>query len=237
MDINLRLAGNRKYIYIVLSLVLILSGYFAWKYMHGIPAGKPDPAISSQETISAAKEENSVYKATVKTAAEKAKRDSEVIHEVNKKYVLVLSPDAVASDVVSELELFRYEQKSSSDIRETQPEEEIVFSYVPEGWQTPEPGYWTNESSGRLILEGLRTWRMDRDHWKSAYIAQNEASVEYAESTSDKLRTLEEQFESNKQEIVKSKYPGFGVFAGPAYTSGGNFQFAVGVGVVWKFWP
>lgn len=234
MDVNLRLQGDRnkkKYIYAVVLMILILFGYFLWAHIR-----EPVSVISPQKTISAAREENVEYKAAVKTAAEKTKRDSSVLREENKKYVIALSPDAVASAVTSELTVFQSEQTSSED-KKTQPDNEVVFYYVPEGWQSAEPGYWANEDSGRLILEGLRTWRMDRDNWETAYNAQYETDLEYAESTAAKLNTLEEQFKRDKREIMKTKCPGLGIFAGPSYTSGGDLQLAVGIGVVWRFWP
>lgn len=103
-----------------------------------------------------------------------------------------------------------------------------------------ESGYWANEYSGRLIFQALRTYRLDRDHWRDMYWEQNAASVEYADKVMLRLEQIEKDIEAReaawKKELRKATMPGIGVFAGPAYTSAGGFQFAAGIGIVWKLW-
>ena len=101
-------------------------------------------------------------------------------------------------------------------------------------------GYWANEYSGRLIFQALRSYRLDRDHWRDMYWEQNAASVEYADKVMLRLEQIENDIRTRedawKKELRKSRLPGIGVFAGPAYTSAGDFQFAAGIGIVWKLW-
>ncbi|GEM_PF-6849739 len=104
----------------------------------------------------------------------------------------------------------------------------------------PENGYWTNEYSGRLIFQALRTYRLDRDHWRDMYWEQNAASIEYPDTVMLRLEQIEKGTEAReaawKKELWRSTLPGFGFFAGPSYTSAGDFQLAVGFGIVWKLW-
>lgn len=117
--------------------------------------------------------------------------------------------------------------------------EQIVFKHCREGFLAEESGYWTNEYSGRLILQALKTYRLDRDHWREMYWEQNTASIEYADKVMLRIDQLEKDFVAReaawRKELRKSKLPGFGVFAGPAYCTSGEFQLAVGFGLVWKW--
>lgn len=103
-----------------------------------------------------------------------------------------------------------------------------------------ENGYWANEYSGRLIFQALRTYRLDRDHWRDMYWEQNAASVEYADKVMLRLEQIQKDIEAReaawKKELRKARMPGLGIFAGPSYTSAGDFQLAVGFGLVWKLW-
>lgn len=121
MDINLKLSGDKKYIYFVVSLILILSGYFAWKYMHGVDVEQHAVIESPHKIISAVRTENVEYKNTVRTHAETAKERSVKIYEVQESYVLDLASNAVADGVVAELRIFRAGQSGSGDIVSVRP--------------------------------------------------------------------------------------------------------------------
>ena len=120
----------------------------------------------------------------------------------------------------------------SSEILEN--EKKIIF-------ELQNGGYWTNEYSGRLILQGLKTYRLDRDHWQKMYYEKVEASDIYADKVMERLNKIEEDFNARekawKKELRKSRLPGFGVFAGAGYGTGGNsLQAVFGAGIVWKLW-
>ena len=66
----------------------------------------------------------------------------------------------------------------------------IVFQYVPEGYQTQAAGYWASEDTGRLILRTIRTYRRERDEWKSAYEAEKQAAVDFASGITVRIDEL-----------------------------------------------
>ena len=72
------------------------------------------------------------------------------------------------------------------------------------------------------------------------YWEQKAASEEYTDKVMQRLDQIEKDIAARedawKKELQKAKLPGLGVFAGPSYTSAGDFQFAVGIGFVWKIW-
>lgn len=102
-------------------------------------------------------------------------------------------------------------------------------------------GYWCNDSTGRKILETLRSRRLKLEQLQSDY---DELSLTYYNSlkdTQERIANLEKAFnlerEAYKKEIRRSKAPGLGVFVGPAYSfSNHSVEVVAGFGLVWKLW-
>lgn len=118
-------------------------------------------------------------------------------------------------------------------------ENEIVFEYCPAGHTTTEPGYWSNIFSGRLILEGLRGWRLERDHWRLAYEDLSAKSLSFAEEQQRQWAEAENAIAKERVEwqgeLDRAKRPGFGAFIGIGYTTGKKVQGVAGIGFVIKF--
>lgn len=70
--------------------------------------------------------------------------------------------------------------------------QEIVFQYVPDGYQTPTAGYWAAEDTGRLILRTIRTYRRERDEWQSAYEAERAAAADFSARLTGRIGELDE---------------------------------------------
>ena len=75
---------------------------------------------------------------------------------------------------------------------------EIIYKYVPEGFQTTEPGYWASKETGATILEALRSYRRQRDEYKSAYEAEKAAGAAYVEGVSSRVFELEENLDAER---------------------------------------
>lgn len=63
----------------------------------------------------------------------------------------------------------------------------------------------------------------------------------YADKVMERLNNIEADFNARekawKKELRKSRLPGFGIFAGAGYGTGGNnIQAVFGAGLVWKLW-
>lgn len=118
-------------------------------------------------------------------------------------------------------------------------ENEIVFEYCPAGYVTTEPGYWANIFSGRLILEGLRGWRLERDHWRLAYEDLSAKSLSFAEEQqrqwAEAENAIAEERAAWQEESSRAKRPGFGAFIGIGYTTDKKVQGVAGIGFVFKF--
>lgn len=118
-------------------------------------------------------------------------------------------------------------------------ENEIVFEYCPAGHTTTEPGYWSNIFSGRLILEGLRGWRLERDRWRLAYEDLSAKSLSFAEEQQRQWAEVEnaiaEERAAWREELSRAKRPGFGAFIGVGYTTDKKVQGVAGIGFVFKF--
>lgn len=93
--------------------------------------------------------------------------------------------------------------------------EEIVFEYVPGGWEAPSSGFWMDEPTGRLIFEALKSLRLERDAYKEGYEAAKSNSAELA---------------ADIKQAVKARSFGLGVFGGVSHSGEG----VIGAGVVWK---
>ena len=90
------------------------------------------------------------------------------------------------------------------------------------------------------MLTALRVYKQEREAYKGAYEElHNEFKlfVEEAKNNEAELKKAMAQERSAwKSQVRKAKAPGIGLFAGPAYTSAGDFQFVAGIGIVWKLW-
>lgn len=117
---------------------------------------------------------------------------------------------------------------------------EIDFRYVSKGYISPFKGYLASEDTGRTILRALRTYRVERDHWISAYNVLQEEHDLYTQRASESIGRLETSLEQERQmwqdAEQKAKRPGIGVFAGPAYCGNGSIQAVIGIGLVYKLW-
>ncbi|HCL78927.1 MAG TPA: hypothetical protein DIC53_03045 [Synergistaceae bacterium] len=113
-----------------------------------------------------------------------------------------------------------------------------AWKYVPEGWTTPDAGYFGTEQDGRDTLEALRTYREEATAWEAAYNAlkaefdtlRAELDMKFAALE----KSLDKEREAWKGEIRKAKGPGFGIFAGYGFDSHGDGNFVIGAGIVWK---
>lgn len=95
-----------------------------------------------------------------------------------------------------------------------------------------------SEQAARDILAGWRSDRAARDTYKVALddLSQewqgfNASIVAQVEAVRDSLAV---ERASNKAALRKARAPGFGVFGGVGYTSNGEVQGVVGVGLVWR---
>lgn len=115
-----------------------------------------------------------------------------------------------------------------------------AWKYVPEGWTTPDAGYFGTEQDGRDTLQALRTYREERDAWQRAFEDSRDENRTFQEKMEQRFTALEESLEAErarwKREIHKARAPGFGIFAGYGFDSRGDGNFVIGAGLVWKIW-
>ena len=102
-------------------------------------------------------------------------------------------------------------------------------------------GYWCDDSTGRKILEVLRTRREQLEELQSAYTTLERNYYDYISQSKKELDTLEKLFNDErkqwKAEVRKAYSPGLGIFAGPAYGfNEEKIDFVVGIGLVWRLW-
>ena len=121
----------------------------------------------------------------------------------------------------------------------TAPENSIIFEYVETGFIATEPGYWTDLNSGKLILEGLRGRRLEREHWHIMYDELFVSSLNFAEEQ-ERLwkqaeRAVGEERAAWKKELRRERLPGLGAFIGIGYTTDKKVQGVAGIGFVFKF--
>lgn len=118
--------------------------------------------------------------------------------------------------------------------------EAINFNYVPKGYSSPAEGYWLDVPTGRNLLHMIRTYREQSEYWEKAHGALSEEFRAYIDKTDERLTGIESSIEAErkgwKNEIRKAKLPGLGVFAGAGYSSSGDLQAVIGVGLVWRLW-
>ena len=123
----------------------------------------------------------------------------------------------------------------------SQTDNNIDFQYVPKDFVTTEHGYWANEYSGKTILQALRTYRLESEHWQESYNTMYSEYQAFAQTVDDKISKVEKDIKTERAEwkkaIRKARAPGFGVFAGPAYDfHSSKVNLVIGAGLVWKLW-
>lgn len=69
--------------------------------------------------------------------------------------------------------------------------------HVSAGWITPETGYFFTETDGRDTLTALKTYRQERDQWKTGYDELRLDFAELAESTDARLKEIEDSFNAD----------------------------------------
>ena len=102
-------------------------------------------------------------------------------------------------------------------------------------------GYWMNESTGKLVLETLKTRRLQltqvQKDYEELYQQYSKVLSELNSSTKKLKETLEIEKSNYRKELLKKSLPGIGLFAGPAYNwSDNDIELVVGFGIVWKLW-
>ncbi len=114
------------------------------------------------------------------------------------------------------------------------------FHYVPGGWLTPAPGYWTDEQGGRDTYSAIKYYRLRGDKLEEAYNELNQMTLAHNEAMSQKIDDLIKAQDAEraawKAELRKARMPGVGIFAGYGFGYEGHNDFVVGIGLVWKIW-
>lgn len=99
-------------------------------------------------------------------------------------------------------------------------------------------GYLLSELAGRDILEGWLSDRAAKEQYKTALNSMYEEWQQTKLSLEIQISEIHKSHEQEQREWEKKLrgpgMPGFGVFAGPAYTGGQDVQMVVGFGLVWK---
>lgn len=102
-------------------------------------------------------------------------------------------------------------------------------------------GYWCSDSTGRKILEVLKSRRLKLEALQNDY---DELSLTYYNSlkeTQERIDSLMDKFEAErrayKAAIRRAKGPGLGLFVGPGYNfTSHSVEVVAGIGLVWKLW-
>lgn len=102
-------------------------------------------------------------------------------------------------------------------------------------------GYWCDDSTGRKILEVMKTRRLQLEQLQQDYNALEASYYDHIKQSKENITTLENLFSKEREqwiaEVRKSKMPGIGIFAGPAYGFvNRKVDLVIGVGVVWKIY-
>lgn len=112
------------------------------------------------------------------------------------------------------------------------------IEYVPAGYITPTGGYFISEQAGRDILEGWTSDRLAKETYKAAldnsYLEWQEFKTSMEQQIQAIRNDIADERAAFKAELRKAKRPGIGVFAGPVYTTDGDFRVAIGIGFVYK---
>lgn len=114
------------------------------------------------------------------------------------------------------------------------------WKHVPQGWQTTEPGYWGTMTDGRDTLEMVLVYREERDSWRRAFEAAQEANRTFHSQMEARFDSLERSVETEraawKKELRKARSPGFGLFTGFGVDHRGEGNWVIGAGLVWRVW-
>lgn len=114
--------------------------------------------------------------------------------------------------------------------------------HVPTGWITPLDGYFMSVETGRDVLTAWTIAEKKVEYLEQkieellenqqAFIISVQQQTENISIAADKA--LAEKDRQIRAEKARARRPGFGVFAGGAYTGNGDIQAVVGMGIVWK---
>lgn len=95
-----------------------------------------------------------------------------------------------------------------------------------------------SEQAGRDILAGWRSDRAAKETYKAALDDLYGEWQAFKGIMTGQIAEIKEAHAKERQEwekaLRKSRAPGFGVFGGIGYTTSGEVQGVVGVGLVWK---
>lgn len=115
-----------------------------------------------------------------------------------------------------------------------------AIQYVPEGWITPDSGYWMPEADGRDMLTAWRTDREEKLIYQAALEESDARTQQLKELVTEEFAAIKEAHEADRRqwqkELRRSRAPGIGVFAGIGYTTDQSWQGVVGAGIVYKVW-
>jgi hypothetical protein len=114
----------------------------------------------------------------------------------------------------------------------------VVLIRVPPGWTATDEGYFLNAEALSNLTAAVKTYRLERDAWESAYYELSKSSESYAvemrRSVKDLQRQIDDERTAWRSSLRRARAPGAGVFAGVGYTSGGAAEAVIGVGMVWR---
>lgn len=114
------------------------------------------------------------------------------------------------------------------------------ISYVPSGYVTPTAGYFFTEQAGRDVLEGWTSDKAAKEAYKAALDEVYSEWKAFKVSMEEQVLAIKDGIAAEraafKAELRKAKRPGFGIFGGLGYTTDGDVQGVVGVGLVWKLY-
>lgn len=116
--------------------------------------------------------------------------------------------------------------------------ESAEIEYIRAGWTSPASGYYMTDQAGRDILAGWSSDRAAKETYKAALDDLYAEWQTFKGDMSAQIAEIKEAHTKERQEWQKAlrqaRSPGLGVFAGAGYTTGGEVQGVVGVGLVWK---
>ena len=114
---------------------------------------------------------------------------------------------------------------------------------VPAGWVAPEISYVLNEEAERQTIIALETYEEKLTLWQNAYEELYRKAETYRLDMESRwarvMQEIRDMEVAHKKELraarSKARSPGFGPFAGIAYTTDGDFRGVVGIGFVWRW--
>ncbi len=110
---------------------------------------------------------------------------------------------------------------------------------VPKGWVAPQIAYVASEEFSQETTESIEGYEERLSMWQEAYFELSRESEAYAKTMETRWRKALSDLNSlekrHKRELRRARSPGFGPFAGIAYTTDGDFRGVVGIGFVWRW--